>query len=83
MRQKGVVGLVAQALEQLGFDRIRAQTLTVNTGSRRVLEKASFKHIDTVFPVFVHPPPGSEAGEVVYERQRCPVRGSGERNTGS
>jgi len=67
---EGVCALVAQAFDQLGFDRIRAQTLAANAGSRRVLEKAGFRHVDTVFPAFLKSLPGGEAGEVVYERRR-------------
>lgn len=69
---EGVCALVAQAFEALGFERIRAQTMAVNAGSRRVLEKAGFRHTDTVFPTWGHPLPGGEAGEVVYERRRRP-----------
>lgn len=69
---EGVGALVDQAFDALGFDRVRALTMTVNAASRRVLEKAGFRHTDTLFPVFVHPLPGSEAGEVVYERRRHP-----------
>jgi RimJ/RimL family protein N-acetyltransferase len=67
---EGLVALLAQAFEPLGFDRIRARTMAVNLGSRRVLEKAGFRPIDTVRAAFVHPLPGSEAGELVYERRR-------------
>lgn len=65
-----LTALVAQAFEALGFDRVQALTLAVNAGSRRVLEKAGFRHTGTVFPALVHPLPGGEAGEVVYERRR-------------
>lgn len=73
---EGVAALVAQAFETLGFDRVRALTLAVNTGSRRVLEKAGFRHTDTVFPAFVQALPGGQAGEVVYERWHAPGHGS-------
>ncbi len=69
---EGLAALVDQAFDTLGFDRVRALTLAVNAGSRRVLEKGGFRHIDTVFPACVQPPPGGEAGEVVYERRRRP-----------
>lgn len=71
---EGVCALVVQAFEQLGFDRIRAQTMAVNAGSRRVLDKAGFRHVDTVFPAFLKNLPGGEAGEAVYERRRHPGR---------
>jgi RimJ/RimL family protein N-acetyltransferase len=66
---EGARALVSQALGG-GFDRVRAQTMAVNLGSRRVLEKAGFRHVDTLFPAFAHPIPGSEQGEVVYEVRR-------------
>lgn len=76
---EGLVALLAQAFEPLGFDRIRAQTMAVNTASRRVLEKAGFHPIGTVAPRLAHAVAGAEAGEVLYERRRDPGRGSGSR----
>lgn len=76
---EGLVALLAQAFEPLGFDRIRAQTMAVNTASRRVLEKAGFHPIGTVVPRLAHAVASAEAGEVLYERRRDPGRGSGSR----
>lgn len=67
---EGVRAVVAEAFEGRGFERVRAQTMAVNLGSRRVLEKAGFRQVGTVFPGFPDPVPGSEQGEVVYERRR-------------
>jgi RimJ/RimL family protein N-acetyltransferase len=67
---EGAQALVAQALGCQGFDRVRAQTMAVNQGSRRVLEKAGFQFVETVFPTWAHPIPGSEQGEVIYEVRR-------------
>lgn len=67
---EGVAALVDQAFQELGFDRTRAQTMAINLGSRRVLEKAGFRHVDTFFPDFLRDLPGGEAGEVMYERRR-------------
>ena len=64
---EGACALVVEAFERLGFDRVRAQTMAVNTGSRRVMEKAGMRHVDTVFPAFPEPIVGDELGEVVYE----------------
>jgi RimJ/RimL family protein N-acetyltransferase len=44
--------------------------MSVNLGSRRVLEKVGFRQVETVFPVFPHPFPGVEHGEVIYEVRR-------------
>lgn len=68
---EGAKALIAVALGQWGFDCVRAQTMTVNLGSRRVLEKAGFRHVDTVFPVFPDPVPGQEQGEMIYEIRRA------------
>lgn len=64
---EGALALVAEAFGRRGFDRVRAQTMAVNLGSRRVLEKAGFRHVETVFPAFSHPVPGDDQGEVIYE----------------
>jgi RimJ/RimL family protein N-acetyltransferase len=72
---EGAQALVTQALGG-GFDRVRAQTMAVNLGSRRVLEKAGFQFVETVFPAFSHPIPGSEQGEVVYEVRRNEAGGA-------
>jgi RimJ/RimL family protein N-acetyltransferase len=44
--------------------------MTVNFGSRRVLEKSGFHLVDTVFPDFPDPVPGQEQGEMIYEIRR-------------
>jgi RimJ/RimL family protein N-acetyltransferase len=67
---EGAIALIAAAFDQWGFDCVRAQTMTVNVGSRRVLEKAGFHMVNTVFPDFRDPVPGQEHGEVIYEIRR-------------
>ena len=67
---EGVLALVASAFASMEFDRIQAQTMTINLGSRRVLEKAGFRHIETRFPPAPTATPGDEQGEVVYEIRR-------------
>ncbi len=76
---EGARALVAEAFQRRGFDRVRAQTMAVNLGSRRVLEKAGFRHVETVFPPSSVPTPGDEQGEVVYElgRDELPVQPHG------
>jgi RimJ/RimL family protein N-acetyltransferase len=46
---------------------VHAQTMAVNTASRRVLEKCGLVHVDTLFLQWDQPLPGSDLGEVVYE----------------
>jgi RimJ/RimL family protein N-acetyltransferase len=64
---EGVGTLIEAAFDCLGFDRVRAETMTVNQASRRVLEKAGLRHIETFFPTRAPAIPGAELGEVVYE----------------
>lgn len=67
---EGAQALVAEAFGRWGFGRVRAQTMSVNLGSRRVLEKVGFRQVETVFPAYPHPFPGVEQGEVIYEIRR-------------
>lgn len=67
---EGVTALVGMALGPWGFDRVRAETMAVNTGSRRVMEKAGMRHVGTIHPVFPDPIEGAEQGEVIYEIRR-------------
>ena len=64
---EGLSALIQSAFDTLGFDRIRAETMAVNQASRRVLEKAGLRHVQTVFPETAPPIPGAELGEVIYE----------------
>lgn len=65
---EGVQALTAEAMGRLGFARVRAETLATNLASRRVLEKAGFRQVETTHPRFAPPVPGEDAGEVVYVR---------------
>ena len=67
---EGVLALVTEAFDTMGFGRVRAQTMAVNLASRRVLEKAGFRHVETVRPRFTCPVPGGDEGEAVYEIRR-------------
>ncbi len=67
LASEGVTALIAEAFDHWGFACIRAETMAVNTGSRRVMEKAGMRHVETIFPVCLDPIPGSDAGNVIYE----------------
>jgi RimJ/RimL family protein N-acetyltransferase len=77
---EGVCALVAAAFDSMGFDKVRAETMAVNLASRRVLEKAGLRQVQTVFPKRAPPIPGAELGEVIYairktrKKPRSPVR---------
>ncbi len=58
--------LVRRAFTELGVDRVVATTMTVNTASRRVLEKAGLRHVGTFFADWPDPLPGAEHGDVVH-----------------
>jgi RimJ/RimL family protein N-acetyltransferase len=62
--------LVRRAFD-LGLDRVVATTMTVNTASRRVLEKAGLRHVGTFFADWPDPIPGAEHGDVVYALTRA------------
>jgi RimJ/RimL family protein N-acetyltransferase len=63
---EGARALVRLAFEDLGAERVYAETMTVNAGSRRVLEKAGLRHVRTFDPGYAEVIPGSEHGEVEY-----------------
>jgi RimJ/RimL family protein N-acetyltransferase len=58
--------LVRRAFTELDLPRVVATTMAVNVGSRRVLEKAGLRHVDTFFADWPDPIPGAEHGDVVY-----------------
>lgn len=64
---EGVQALVDVALQRLGYDRVRAETMAVNLASRRVLEKAGFRFTHTTFRQSSAVVPGAELGDAMYE----------------
>lgn len=67
---EGARELVRRAFTELGLDRIEATTMTVNTASRRVMEKAGLVLVRTFFEEWPEPIEGSEHGDVVYAATR-------------
>lgn len=63
---EGAQALVHHAFTELGVDRIVATTMTVNTASRRVMEKAGLSLIRTFFEQWPEPIEGAEHGDVEY-----------------
>lgn len=61
--------LLRHAFETAGQVKVVAETMTVNVGSRGVMEKVGLRYVRTYFPDYP-PIPGSEHGEVVYEITR-------------
>lgn len=63
---EGARALIDHGFAMPGIQCIRAQTMFVNAGSRRVMEKAGMTYVWTFHPVFDDPLPGTELGEVEY-----------------
>ena len=64
---EGSLALVHKGFAELGLRRVWAQTMTVNTGSRRVMEKAGLRYVRTFFSTWPEGPiEGSERGDVEY-----------------
>lgn len=63
---EGARALVRHAFTELGVDRIVATTMTVNTASRRVMEKAGLSLVRTFFEDWPEPIEGAEHGDVEY-----------------
>lgn len=67
---EGCRALLHEAFDRLAVSRVHAETMTVNTASRRVLEKVGLHHVRTFHSGFPNPLPGTELGEVAYEISR-------------
>jgi RimJ/RimL family protein N-acetyltransferase len=62
---EGSLALIEYGFTELGLERIFAETMAVNTRSRRVMEKVGLRYELTYIPPFA-PIEGSEHGEVRY-----------------
>ncbi|MFG3280509.1 GNAT family N-acetyltransferase [Streptomyces sp. NPDC048111] len=68
---EGSRALIRKGFTDLGVERVTANTMAVNTGSRRVMEKSGLsflRHFTGDWPEAI---PGSEHGEVEYELVRA------------
>jgi RimJ/RimL family protein N-acetyltransferase len=68
---EGSRALIDRAFTELGAWRVYAQTMAVNTASRRVMEKAGLRYARTFHLELADPIPGTELGEVEYELLRA------------
>ncbi|MBB6352189.1 GNAT family N-acetyltransferase [Nonomuraea muscovyensis] len=68
---EGSLALIDKAFAELGARRVFAQTMAVNLGSRRVMEKCGLRHVRTFFGDWPDVIDGSEEGEVEYELLRA------------
>ena len=63
---EGARALVRLGFTELGTQEIVATTMAVNTGSRRVMEKAGLRYLRTVHLDWPDPLDGNEHGDVEY-----------------
>jgi RimJ/RimL family protein N-acetyltransferase len=73
--RQGLASEASRALLRHAFDTVRqnrviAQTMAVNAGSRGVMQAIGMRYVRTYFPSWDNPLPGSEEGEVEYEMTR-------------
>jgi RimJ/RimL family protein N-acetyltransferase len=67
---EGSRALIRKGFTELGVERVTANTMTVNAGSRRVMEKADLQFVRTFTGDWPEAIDGSEHGEVEYELTR-------------
>ncbi|MEV8611414.1 GNAT family N-acetyltransferase [Amycolatopsis sp. NPDC051373] len=67
---EGLQAVLRKAFAELGVERVVATTMTVNTRSRRVLEKAGLKLVRTFFLEWPEYLEGAEHGDVEYALSR-------------
>jgi RimJ/RimL family protein N-acetyltransferase len=64
---EGSRALIGVAFSQPGIDRVRAETMAVNTASRAVMEHCGLRFVRTFHLEWDDPIEGTEHGEVEYE----------------
>ncbi|MER7107688.1 GNAT family N-acetyltransferase [Streptomyces sp. NPDC000229] len=67
---EGSRALIGKGFRELGVRRVTARTMTVNTGSRRVMEKCGLRYVRTFFEEWPDVIDGSEQGDVEYALTR-------------
>lgn len=68
---EGSLALIEHAFLVAGASRVHAETMAVNAGSRRVMEKCGLRHVGTRHEEWDDPIPGTELGEVDYAIDRA------------
>jgi RimJ/RimL family protein N-acetyltransferase len=71
---EGSRALIRRAFTECGVQRVFAETMAVNLGSRRVIEKAGLQFVRTFHLTWEDPIDGVEHGEVEYELRRADWR---------
>lgn len=70
LASEGAEALVSHGFGTVCLDRIIAETMAVNLGSRGVMRRLGMRHVRTEHRTWEHPLPGADEGEVVYELRR-------------
>ena len=73
--------LIDKAFGELGARRVYAESMAVNTPSRRVMERVGLRYVRTFHEEFDDPVPGTEMGEVEYELRRADWEAARRRDT--
>jgi len=68
---EGARALIDAAFTTTNLERVRAETMTVNAGSRRVMEKCGLHYVRTFHLEWPFPIEGTELGDVEYELTRA------------
>ncbi len=68
---EGSRALVDRAFAELGAERVTAETMAVNTASRRVMEKAGLRYVRTFHQEWPDAIDGDEHGDVEYALTRA------------
>lgn len=63
---EGAQALIRKGFAEMGVERVTATAMTVNAGSRRVMEKAGLKYLRTVHLTWPEYIDGAEHGDVEY-----------------
>ncbi len=64
---EGALAVIEVAFAQPGIDRVRAETMAVNTASRAVMERCRLRFVRAFHLEWDDPIAGTEHGEVEYE----------------
>jgi RimJ/RimL family protein N-acetyltransferase len=68
---EGSRALIDRAFRELGAERVFAETMAVNAGSRRVMEKAGLRYVRTFHQAWPDAIDGDEHGDVEYALTRA------------
>ncbi|MFE3648881.1 GNAT family N-acetyltransferase [Streptomyces sp. NPDC059152] len=67
---EGSLALIGKGFGELAYERITANTMHVNAGSRRVMEKSGLSYVRTYFDEWPYRVEGDEHGDVEYALTR-------------